>query len=171
MVSKLASLTLAFCIVSAGAARAADVPDAVQKTLNDNYALTCTMAMDPTDANFAAAFGLLTPDYVSIDPKGKQQTRDEVIGNAKQQLKTVHITACTNKFDSLSAPDASTAVVVNTVHYVGDIQTPDGKHDFDITAKAQDTWKLIAGKWLNAQGKDLHFLMKVDGNVVQDQGT
>ncbi len=168
-----AKSTLAFSIAAllcAGAARAADVPADTQKALNDIYGLTCAAALDPTDKNFDAATASLSPDFVAIDPKGTQHKRDEVVATGKQQMKMFHATSCNNNFESVTASDASTIVVVNTEKIGGDMQAPDGKHEFAVTNKAQDTWKLVNGKWLQTQSKDLHILVKVDGNVVQDQG-
>ncbi|MEO6834723.1 MAG: hypothetical protein ABI231_02290 [Candidatus Tumulicola sp.] len=154
-----------------GIARAADVDDTTQKTLAAEYALVCTAAFDPSDANLDAAFANLSPDFVNIDPKGKQTTRDEVVGQGKQQMKMLKATACDNKSESISATDASTIVVVNTLHIEGEVQAPDGKHDLVLTDKAADTWKNVGGKWMETQSKDLRVLVKIDGNVVQDQGS
>ncbi|MBC5816357.1 MAG: hypothetical protein GIW97_07425, partial [Candidatus Eremiobacteraeota bacterium] len=103
-------------------------------------------------------------------PKGKETKRDEVIGTMKQQLKHFHGTDCKNTIDSVSAPDASKAIVVNTQHVVGDIQAPDGKHDIDLVGKSSDTWKLVDGKWLQIKSVATHLVIKIDGSVVQDQG-
>ncbi|MBV8117557.1 MAG: hypothetical protein JOZ01_06240 [Candidatus Eremiobacteraeota bacterium] len=154
----------------AGVARAADVDDATQKALTADYALRCTAALDPSDANIDAAFAALAPEFVGIDPKGKQIARDEVVAQGKQQMKMLHATACDNKIESFTLSDPSTIVVVNTFHLEGDLQTPDGKHDLLLTEKSQDTWKNESGKWLASQSKDTQLLVKIDGNVVQDQG-
>lgn len=169
-----ASLVGAIAIAAActaGPARAAGVDDATQKALTADYALGCTAAFDPSDANLDAAFANLSPDFVNIDPKGKQSTRDEVVGQGKQQMKMLKATACTNTFESFTQADPSTIVVVNTLHIEGGIQAPDGKHDLDLTDKAQDTWKNVGGKWMETQSKDQRVLVKIDGNVVQDQGS
>jgi hypothetical protein len=113
---------------------------------------------------------VLSPDYVAVDFKGTEHKRDEVLSLEKQQLKTFKASSCDNKFNSVTQTDPSTIVVVNTSDIAGEIQAPDGKHDFTATNKAQDTWKLADGKWLQTQSKMLHVLVKVDGNVVQDQG-
>jgi hypothetical protein len=154
----------------APAASASAVDPATQKVLAANYALGCTAAFDPSDANLDAAFAVLAPDFVNFDLKGKQTTREEVVGQGKQQLKLLKATSCDNTLASLSMTDPTTVVVVNTLHVVGEIQAPDGKHDLDLTNKAQDTWKNSGGKWLQTQSKDLRVLVKVDGNVVQDLG-
>ncbi|HEY5425213.1 MAG TPA: hypothetical protein VIJ77_01540 [Candidatus Tumulicola sp.] len=161
------------CAVAATAAagRAADVDDATQKTLTANYALACTAASNPSDANLDAAFANLAPDFVNVDPTGKQESRDQVVSLGKQQLKMLHATACSNKIDSISATDPNTIVVVNTLHLEGDVTTPDGKHALILTDKAQDTWKNVGGKWMEGQSKDLHVLVQIDGNVVQDLGS
>ena len=157
--------------LAAGAvALAADVPADTQKALTDIYAQTCTTIMDPSDKNFDTALAYLAPDFVSTDLKGATHKRDEVSGLMKQQLKMFHATSCENKFESVTASDASTVVVVNTNKVAGDVQAPDAKHEFVATNKSQDTWKLVNGKWLESQSKDLRVLVKVDGNVVQDQG-
>lgn len=157
-------------LLAGGSAMAADVPADTQKALYDIYTLNCTAAMDPSDKNFDASAAYLSPDFVSIDLKGTQRKRDEVIAMGKQQLKMFHATSCDNKFESIASSDPSTVVIVNTSKISGDVQAPDGKHEFDATNKAQDTWKLVNGKWLETQSKDLRVLVKVDGNVVQDQG-
>ena len=169
MTFKSALLTAAAVLLVAGPARADVAPD-VQKTLTDAYQLTCTAVLDPTDANVDAAFAVLSPDFVNIDFKGKQTSRDEVVAQAKQQLKTFHGTKCENKSESMTQSDPNTIVVVETGVIEGDIQAPDGKHELSSTQKSQDTWKLVNGKWMQTQSKDLRALVKVDGNVVQDQG-
>jgi hypothetical protein len=162
---------LSAIMVSTALAGAADVPDAVQKALYANYELGCAAALDPSDPNVAAFEGTLAPAFVAVDTKGKETKRDEVIANFKQQMKVLHATACDSKFESVTAPDANTLVAVNTLHVAGELQAPDGKHDFDFTNKTQDTWTLVGGKWLETNGKDLRVLVKIDGNVVQDQGS
>jgi hypothetical protein len=156
---------------AAGIGRAADVDDATQKALTAEYALRCAAALDPSDANIDAAFSALAPEFVGIDPKGKQVTRDEVVTQGKQQMKMLHATACDNKIESFTQSDPSTILVVNSFHLEGDLQAPDGKHDLVLTQKSQDTWKNIGGKWLASQSKDSQILVKIDGNVVQDQGS
>ncbi|MGB8520560.1 MAG: nuclear transport factor 2 family protein [Candidatus Tumulicola sp.] len=157
-------------IAATGIGRAADVDDATQKALNANYALRCTAAFDPSDANLDAAFAVLAPDFVAIDPSGKQVTRDQVVGQGKQQMKMLHATACDDKVESYTLSDPNTIVAVADFHLEGDIQAPDGKHELVVTEKSQDTWKNVGGKWLAANSKDLQVQVKVDGNVVQDQG-
>lgn len=157
-------------LCAGGVAFAADVSADTQKTLTDAYGLTCSAVLDPTDKNFDAATAVLSPDYVDIDFKGASHKRDEVLSIMKQQLKTFKASSCENKFDSVTQTDPSTIVVVNTSNIAGEIQAPDGKHDFTALNKAQDTWKLAGGKWLQTQSKAMHVLVKVDGNVVQDQG-
>ena len=157
-------------IAATGIARAADVDDATQKALNADYALRCTAAFDPSDANLDAAFGVLATDFVATDPSGKQVTRDQVVGQGKQQMKMLHATACDDKVESYTLTDPNTVVAVADFHLEGDIQAPDGKHDLVVTEKSQDTWKNVGGKWLAANSKDLQVQVKIDGNVVQDQG-
>ncbi len=82
----------------------------------------------------------------------------------------LHATACDNKIDSFTLSDPATIVVANTLHLEGDLQAPDGKHDLALTEKSQDTWKNENGKWMASQRKDSQIVVKIDGNVVQDQG-
>jgi hypothetical protein len=167
------ALALSFTLVAATAiARAADTPapDTVQTALKGLYQLNCTAALDPNDKNFDAASATLAPDFVDVDAKGKSHSRDEVIAQGKQQLKVMHATACDNAFESVTSPDANTAVVITTMTMAGDLQAPDGKHQFNVTQKAQDTWKLVDGKWQESQSKELHVLVKIDGSVAQDEG-
>ena len=168
---KITAAVACAAIATAGVGRAADVDDATQKTLTANYALRCTAAFDPSDANLDATFGVLAPDFVAIGPNGKQITRDEVVGQGKQQMKMLHATSCDDKVESFTQSDPNTVVAVNDFHLEGDLQAPDGKHDLVITEKAQDTWKNVGGKWLASQSKDLQVMVKVDGNVVQDSGS
>jgi hypothetical protein len=158
-------------VLAVSVGRAADVDDATQKALTADYALRCTAAFDPSDANLDAAFAALAPEFVGIDPKGKQVTRDEVVAQGKQQMKMLHATACDNKIGSFVLSDPNTIVVVNTFHLEGELQAPDGKHDLVLTDKSQDTWKNEGGKWLASQSKDSQILVKIDGNVVQDTGS
>ena len=166
---KSALLTATAVLAIAAPARA-DVAADAQKAINDDYALTCTAVLDPTDANVDAAFGWLSSDYVNVDFKGKQTGKDEVIAQAKQQLKVFHGTKCDNTVESMTQPDANTIVVVITNKIEGTVQAPDGNHEINATNKSQDTWKLAGGKWVNTKSQDLRALVKVDGNVVQDQG-
>lgn len=170
MLGKTALILISAAILSTGVVRAADVPAATTQTLTALYQLSCAAALDPTDKNLDAAFAVLAPDFTSTDLKGKITKRDDFIGQGKQQLKTYHVTACTNSLDSVTAGDANSVVIVSGSHNVGDVQAPDGKHDFDAVSKSQDTWKLTDGKWQIAQTKDLRNLVKVDGSVVVDQG-
>lgn len=148
----------------------ADVSPDVQKTLNDTYQLTCAAVLDPTDPNMDAAFAAMSPDFVNVDLKGKQEKRDDVIGMVKQQLKLFHGTSCNIAIDDLTQPDPNTVVLTSTLKVEGDFQGQDGKHEVQQTGKSQDTWKLNGGKWMETQSKELKQLVKVDGNVVQDAG-
>jgi hypothetical protein len=151
-------------------ARADAVPDATTQALTADYKLNCSAALDPTDANLTAAFALLSPDFVSIDFKGKQTAHDEFVATAKQQIKQLHITTCDNTLTSVTASDPNTIVVIVSGKLAGQLQAPDGSHDFDATSKTQDTWKLNNGTWQNSQAKELSNLIKIDGKVVQDEG-
>jgi hypothetical protein len=153
------------------AASPAPVDDATQKTLTASYALGCTAAFAPTDANLDAAFGNLAPTFVNIDPTGRQTPRDDVVGLAKQQMKMLKAKSCDHTMESFTQSDPTTIVVVNVLHVVGALQGPDGAHDFDLTDRASDTWKNAAGKWQEVQSKDLHVVVKIDGNVVQELGS
>lgn len=166
---KSALLTAAAVILAAAPAIADVAPD-VQKTLNDDYQLTCAAVLDPSDKNMDAATAPLSPDFVNIDFKGKETKRDELLGIMKQQLKTFHGTACDIKMESVTQTDPNTIVVVSSLKVAGDIQAPDGKHEVEQTAKSQDTWTLNNRTWQEAKSKDLRALVKIDGNVVQDQG-
>jgi ketosteroid isomerase-like protein len=168
---KTAAAFACVLFASAAGAKAADVDDATQKAIAANYALVCTAAFDPSDANLSAAFAILAPDFVNVDVKGSQQTRDQIVGRGTQQMKMVHATACDDKFESIVASDPNTVLVTNVLHMEGDLQIPDGKHNFLLTSKALDTWKNVDGKWLQSQSKDLRILVKIDGSVVQDQGS
>lgn len=152
------------------AASADPVPDAAAKAITTDYALVCTATQDPTDANLAAAFGLLAPDFVHLDFKGKQMQREEFIAQAKQEIKQLHVTSCANTVQSTTSSDASTIIVVVSGKIAGQLQAPDGNHDLEATTGSQDTWKLVNGAWLQTQSKDVSALVKIDGKVVQDEG-
>ncbi len=170
MLSKSCFALLLVAIITGGTALAADAPADVQKAIADLYAQNCALILDPTDANFTANEANLAPDYSETDLKGNTHTRAETIAIEKQQLKTFKGTACDNKLASVTQSDPATVVAVDTVNIAGNIQAPDGNHDFTALNKSQDTWKLVGGKWLLSASKDLRVLVKVDGNVVQDQG-
>lgn len=170
MTSKFAVAFASALVLSIGAARAADVPPDVAKTITTDYALGCAAALDPSDANLDAAFSYLSPDYVDIDAKGKKHTRDETVTVGKQQMKQLHTTACEPGIVSETLNADGTITVVTTVHVAGSIQAPDGNHDLDVNAKAQDTWKQAGATWQETQSQELHTVVKMDGNVVQDEG-
>ncbi len=96
--------------------------------------------------------------------------RDNVIANAKQQMKTFHGTSCENSIDAATQPDANTIVATASQNIEGQIQTPDANHDLSVKTKTQDTWKLMNGSWMETTSKELRTLVKVDGKVVQDDG-
>jgi len=149
---------------------AAPVPDTTQKAITAQYDVACTAIQDPSDKNLSAMFAALAPDYVEIDPKGKEHKRDEIVAAQRMQLKQLEADDCTSSLDSFTAPDANSVTVVNTVHVTGSIQGSDAKHQLDLTSKSLDTWKLLNGTWMESQSKSLRVLVKVDGNVVQDTG-
>ena len=167
---KTALMTASALLLLSAPALAAAPSDDAMKAINANYALTCSAVLDPTDANMDAAFGAMSPDYTNLTLKGKTLKKDEITAGLKQQLKQFHGTACDNTLDAPSAPDANTVVVTVTQKITGDFQAPDGKHEIDSTQKSQDTWKLVSGKWLLTQGKDLRSLLKIDGTVQDDEG-
>ena len=170
MTSKFAVALASALVLSLATARAADVPPDVAKTITTDYALGCTAALDPSDANLTAAFSYLSPDYVDLDVKGKKHTRDETVTIGKQQMKQLHTTACEPAVVSETLNADGTITVVATVHVAGSIQAPDGNHDLDVNAKAQDTWKQAGTAWQETQSQELHTVVKMDGNVVQDEG-
>lgn len=173
MRSKTALFFIAAALAATPLAKAdtaAAVPDATQKTITGLYDLGCTAIQDPSDKNLSAAFAIMSPDYVDIDPKGKEHKRDEVVATERMQLKQIEADDCTNSLDAFAAPDANTVTVTNTMHVTGSVQGSDAKHQIDATTKTLDTWKLVDGNWLEAQSKNLRTLVKVDGNVVQDTG-
>jgi hypothetical protein len=170
MYSKFAAAFAGAILLAAGAAQAADVPSDAAAVLAADYKLGCTAALDPSDANLDAAFANMAPDFVNIDVKGKTHARDEVVANQKQVLKQIHTTSCDTTFDSQTLNADGTITIVATGHVEGTIQTPDGTHNLVATSKSSDTWKQIDGKWLQTQGKDLRNLVKIDGQVVQDEG-
>lgn len=149
---------------------AAPVSDTIQKAVTAQYDVACAAIQDPSDKNLSAMFAVMAPDYVEIDPKGKEHKRDEVVAAQRMQLKQIEADDCSSSVDTFAAPDASTVTVVNTMHVTGSIQGSDAKHQLDFTSKSLDTWKLLNGTWMESQSKSLRVLVKVDGNVVQDTG-
>jgi len=170
MLLKIASALLCAAVATPLVARADAVPDAAAKAIAADYQLLCTATQDPSDANLDAAFGLLAPDFVHVDFKGKQMQRDAFVAQGKQQIKQLHVTTCANTVGSTTLSDPNTIVVVVTGKIAGQLQAPDGNHDIEATTSSQDTWKLVNGTWLQTQSKDVSALVKVDGKVVQDEG-
>lgn len=180
MTNHFAAAALACALLLApAAARAASpappagavVDDATQKLLTANYARVCTAAFDPTDGNLDASFATLAPGFVNVDPTGQQVGRDQVIALARQQMKALKAKTCDHTMESFTATDPGTILVVNTLHVAGDFTAPGGTHALDVTDRSQDTWKNVDGNWQETQSKDLHVVVKVDGNVVQDAGS
>jgi hypothetical protein len=170
MLLKIAMAALYAAIALPLSASADPVPDVAQKAITADYALVCTAAQDPTDANLGVAFALLAPNFVHVDFKGKEMQRDEYVAQGKQQIKQLHITSCANTVESTTLSDPSTVVFVVSGKIAGQIQAPDGNHDIEATTSSQDTWKLVNGTWLQTQSKDVSALVKIDGKVVQDEG-
>jgi hypothetical protein len=152
------------------AASADTVPDAAQKAITSAYMLICPATQDPTDANLTAAFAMLAPDFVHVDFKGKQMTREEYVAQNKQQVKQLHVTSCDNTVQSIKLSDPNTIVVVDAGKLAGQLQANDGNHDIDVSESSEDTWKLENGLWHETQSKDVSALVKIDGKVVQDEG-
>ena len=166
------SAALALGVVAVPLAGRADaVPDAAKQAITADYQQFCTAAQDPTDANLNAMGATLAADFVNVDFKGKEIHRDEYIAQGKQQLKQLHVTSCDNTIDSMTLSDPNTIVVAVTGKIAGQIQAPDGNHDLEATTGSQDTWKLQNGTWLQSQSKDTSALVKIDGKVVQDEGS
>jgi hypothetical protein len=170
MLRKIATALLCAAVAAPLAASADAVPDAAQKALAADYQLVCTATQDPTDANLAAAYALLAPDFVHVDFKGKQMQRDEFVARGKQEIKQLHVTSCANTVESTTLSDPNTIVAVVTGKISGQLQAPDGNHDIDVTSSSSDTWKLVNGAWMQTQSKDVSALVKIDGKVVEDEG-
>jgi hypothetical protein len=169
--SKFALALASALVLTSGIARAAEVPPDVAKAITTDYALSCTAALDPSGANLDAAFSYYSPDYVDVDSKGKTHTRDETVTVVKQQMKLLHTTACEPAVVSETLNADGTITVVATVHVAGSIQSSDGgSHNLDVNAKTQDTWKQVGSAWQESQSKELHTVVKMDGNVVEDEG-
>jgi hypothetical protein len=170
MTQKFAIALIGTLALSATAARAADVPTDVYKTITGDYQLSCAAVLDPTDAKLTAAFGYLSPDYVDTDIKGKTLTRDQVVAISTQFLKQLHSTACEPSVLTQTLNGDGSVTVVTQLHLAGSIESPNGKHDVDATQKAQDTWKQVGGTWMVVQGLELHNTVKMDGHMIQDEG-
>lgn len=166
---KSAFLCASAVLLIAAPARADVSPD-VQKAITADYQSVCSAIMSGTDKDMDSIAALMSTDYKNVDFKGKETGKDDAVANMKQQMKMFRASSCDNSLGSFTQPDANTVVVVDTNNVKGTVQTPDGQHDVLATNKTQDTWKLAGGKWLQAQSKDLRALVKVDGNVVQDEG-
>jgi hypothetical protein len=171
MTSKFASALATAVVLTTAAVRAAGVPPDAQKAIAADYAAGCAAALNPTDANLDTAFAFLSPDYVDIDVKGKKTPRDQVVTAAKQQMKQLHATTCDPTTESSALNADGTITVVEDLHLVATVAGQDGaNHALEVTTKAQDTWKQVNGTWMQSQSQALHNLVKMDGNVVQDEG-
>jgi len=170
MTSKFAAALTTAIILTSALARADAPSDAASKAINADYQMGCTAAITPTDANLDAAFAYLAPDYVDTDVKGKRHTRDEVVSAGKQQMKQLHTSICDPTIESSTLNADGTVTVVTSLHVTGTLTTPDGDHNLEVTARSQDTWKQINGTWMQTSSTELRNLVKMDGNVVQDEG-
>lgn len=146
------------------------VDAATQASLNAAYQLRCAAALNPTDANIDAGFASLAPNFVNVDPTGKQTTRDELIPLAREQMRMLKATTCDHSVDSFVQVDASTIQANTHLHVAGTLTQLQGGHAFDLTDAAQDTWKNVGGKWMMTQSRDTHVRVTIDGNVVQELG-
>lgn len=157
--------------VFAAPAIAADVPADAKAAIDAAYKTNCTAALDPTDANLDKMAAILAPEYQSENVKGdKKVDRDTSIAQGKQQLKQIHGTACDVKVEDETLNADGTITATTSFTFSGELQAPDGKHAIDVTARAKDTWKKVGDAWLESYSKDLKNLVKLDGNVVQDEG-
>lgn len=170
MTSKFAAALAAAFVMTTIAVRAADAPPDAQKAITADYQLGCTAAINPTDSNLDAATAFLSSDFVDIDVKGKKTARDQVVALEKQQMKQLHTNVCDPTMESSVLNADGTVTVVEDLHLTGSLQAPDGNHDLEVTAKTQDTWKQVNGAWMQSQSQQLRNLVKMDGNVVQDEG-
>ncbi len=170
MTSKFATALAGAIVLTSAAARAADVPADAQKAIAADYQLGCTAAINPTDSNLAAAFTFLSPDFVDINVKGKKTPRDQVVAMGTQSMKLLHTSTCEPTTESSVLNADGTIAVVEDLHVIGSLQAPDGTHQLDVTAKMQDTWTQVKGTWMQSQSQQLRNLVKMDGNVVQDEG-
>ncbi|MGB6985008.1 MAG: hypothetical protein WBD74_03415 [Candidatus Aquilonibacter sp.] len=170
MTSKFISAFVAAFVVTTAALRAATVPPNVQMAIAADYQLGCTAALDPSDANLAAAFAFLSPDYVDTDIKGQKYTREQSVAQGTQGMKSLHTTVCEPTLVSSTLNGDRTITAVEQVHLIGTVQANSGTHDLDVTVKAQDTWKQLNGTWIQTSSQELRNLVKMDGNVVQDEG-
>lgn len=170
MTSKFAAAVAAAFVMTTIAVRAADVPPDAQKAITTDYQLSCTAALNPSDSNLEAAFGYLSSDFVDSDTKGKKTTRDQVVASGKQNMKQLHTNVCDPTMESSVLNADGTVTVVESLHLTGSLQAPDGNHDLEVTSKSQDTWKQVNGTWMLSQSQELRNLVKMDGNVVQDEG-
>jgi hypothetical protein len=170
MCSKFAAALIAAFAVTTTALRAAEVPQTAQKVITADYQLGCVAAMNPTNGNLDAAFAFLSPGFVDIGVKGEKHSRDEVVAMGKQNLTQLKTTACEPFTESSVLNIDGTVTVVEDLHLMGEVLTPNGNHQLEVTAKAQDTWQQINGTWMQTQSQELRNQVKMDGNVVQDEG-
>jgi hypothetical protein len=146
------------------------MPTPLATTLAALYAVSCHAMQNPTPSNLDAAFALLAPAYVEIDPNGRSHTRDEVIDLAKRESQSMHADQCAHAIDSIAPAGPDSLVAVIEAHFAGTMQVAGATRDFDVREKSADIWARVNGSWVQQQSRALHVVLKIDGNVVQDAG-
>ena len=157
-------------IITTAIALPANADLATQKVLTANYALRCTVYA-PNSANRDVVSSFLSPQFVGINPNGRQFGRDEFLDQGRQELRSVSVTGCYYTFGSFSLPDADTVVVTTTLHLEGTLRKLGAPHTVVAIEQSQDTWIRTPEAWLLRLSAISRILLKLDGTVVQDIGS
>ena len=126
-------LVLAIACASAQAAS----NDSVKKQLTANYA---AFSKAFQTKNMSTVAGLMTDDYVVVQPGGKTSNKTEILQDFNQQAGMINGAKWDRKITKLTVSGKQAVAIVDG-NFSGNMAGQDGKpHVFRLIATTQDTW-------------------------------
>lgn len=151
---------LVFAPALCGAAPHKDDTAAVRKALTARYA-SVSRAFQKKDA--AAMAAIMAPDYVAVQPGGRELDREQVLADFKRQMEALSSVRWPRKIEKLEVKDGEAKATVRG-RLSGDMVEPKGKrHRLVVTAVTHDTWTKGATGWLIKRSEVAEMQMTLDG--------
>lgn len=150
----------ALCGAAPNAAK--DDTAAVRKALTARYA-SVTRAFQKKDA--AAMVAVMAPDYVAVQPGGREMNREQVLADFKQQMNALKSVRWPRKIEKLEVSGGEAKATVRG-RLSGDMVDHKGKrHHLVVTALTHDTWTKGATGWLIKRSEVAEMQMTLDGKA------
>lgn len=159
----LAAIIAVSGLVLSSALAPARADDTLDPQIQAVYDAKCTALKN---ADFDAFTKTMSTDYVTADPNGKKQSRDEYVATVKQALDGLEITACHfTLVKSDTSADAATVSMVTTFDGIAQ------GAPLNVVIRTTDTFSKTGDGWLQNGATVAEQTITVGGKVYQHIGS